>query len=103
MSEQELKTLYAQFCRDMLKQIELHESGKPTERWFDYTLGLCHNAGRYNWTLEIYQYGLFYKVLNDSILPFNNGDPKEYRKEHCEDTIYENPKRLAWLREHSKE
>lgn len=34
--------------------------------------------------------------------PFNMGDPDNYGDEANDDTVFKNPARLAWIKEHSK-
>lgn len=103
MNEQELKRAYARFCQAMLAQIDLHESGETTESWFNYQVGLCTNLANYDYRLSHYQGNLFFKSFQCRAAPFNNNDPAEYKVEHDTYTIYKNPKRLQWLREHSKD
>jgi hypothetical protein len=103
------------FCADVLKQIKLLNALKHAE-WFEETVGLCDNYK--NW---LYHHGLvddIYKrcvihlrdLFDGRTFPFNGeGNDAEYLiagddywREYDENLLYQNEKRLAFLKEWSE-
>lgn len=69
--------------------------------WFDSKVGLCLNCVRYNYSRDELQEHLFLAGLSP-IFPFNNNDTESsYTHEKHTDTLYQNPARLAWIKQHA--
>lgn len=94
------------FCREVLAAIKLPEKDQPS--WFYPDCGLCTNADSFDChfvTTKVYfelkeEFEFYY--LENRDFPFNI-DCYQYYNESDRNEIYENEKRLAFLREHAKD
>ena len=69
--------------------------------WFYSKVGLCSNCAAYNYSQDELQEHLVSAEL-DPAFPFNidEGD-SSYIHEKYTDTLYQNPARLAWIKQHA--
>ena len=67
--------------------------------WFDSQVGLCLNCVRYNYSQDELQEHLYYAGLSPTF-PFNNVR-SDYTYEKETRTLYQNPARLAWIKQHA--
>lgn len=68
--------------------------------WFCSKVGLCLNCVAYNYSQDELQEHLFSAGLSPTF-PFNNGEDSSYTHEKHTDTLYQNPARLAWIKQHA--
>ena len=105
MDNDQLRTLYAMFCQDMLEWVQ---EGMPYENphCFYKGVGLCSNLG--DWgdpahadALCTYQKSLFRDAGLDTGWPFD-GTREAYRAAKYGAGMYTNEARLQWLRDHAE-
>lgn len=105
MDNKQLRTLYAEFCRDMLEWIQ---GGKnyAHPHSFSERVGLCSNL--LDWgdlehiaALCEYQKNLFRDAGLDTVWPFD-GTREVYRDSNHGAGLYTNEARLQWLRDHAE-
>ena len=89
------------------------EGGCPDHELFSRHNAICHTTRfwfrhhRYPyWSVRYWPVLVYFKDLFDAEglnreVPFNNGSLKQFRAELDKGTVYQNPKRLAWLRSHT--
>lgn len=69
--------------------------------WFNPKVGLCLNCVAYNYSQDELQEHLFSAGLNPTY-PFNNDEGySSYTREKHTNTLYQNPNRLAWIKQHA--
>lgn len=88
------------FCRAVLKNIELEE--KERDDWFCESVGLCHNSNSYDKQNGTHVNNRLFGFFGKELYPFNNNSFHEYDREFLGNIMYENEKRLAFLREHAQ-
>ena len=87
-----------EFYNEMNKIIS-YPSYRPD--WFYSKVGLCLNCVAYNYSQAELQEHLFSAGLSP-VFPFNNDDAESsYTHEKRTDTLYQNPARLAWIKQHA--
>ena len=74
----------------------------PTYRpdWFYSKVGLCSNCVAYNYSQDDLQEHLVSAEL-DPVFPFNIDGDSSHTYEKYTDTLYQNPARLAWIKQHA--
>ncbi len=84
------------------------EGGCPDHVIFSRHNAICHTTKRWfnhhsyqDWLVLYYFKDLFDAEGFNIEAPFNNGSLKQFRAELDKGTVYQNPKRLAWLRSHT--
>lgn len=85
------------------------ESGCKGHKFFEADSGLCYNLSAFcrnanlsEAEINYYSYTLregFIRAAFEEHLPFN-ADYYSYRRESCQHTLYKNPARLAWIKNH---
>lgn len=103
-----ISSLLQQFFNEMERTV-ISKTDAPM--WFESTLGLCSNLRDflYSYNLRLDQFDevrnefkdLLKKEFNATVAPFNGPDEPSYFKEIETDTLYENKKRLAFIRKYS--
>lgn len=68
--------------------------------WFNPKVGLCLNCVAYNYSQDELQEHLFSAGLSP-VFPFNNNENSSYTHEKHTNTLYQNPARLAWIKQHA--
>ena len=68
--------------------------------WFYSQVGLCLNCVRYNYSQDELQEHLFSAGLSPNY-PFNIEGDSSYTDEKETRTLYQNPARLAWIKQHA--
>lgn len=86
-----------EFYNEMNKIIS-NPSYRPD--WFDAHCGLCSNCVAYNYSQDDLQEHLVSAEL-DTAFPFNIDGDSSYTYEKYTDTLYQNPARLAWIKQHA--
>lgn len=84
------------------------DDGRPEHPTFDADYGLCSNAYDYGeyflddgCAIADEQTDLFYDAGLDGEYPFNDLHDN-YMKESRNKTLMDNPRRLAWIKEHAQ-
>lgn len=94
-----------QFYRDLQEWLE---TGRPRHKTFDQQYGLCCNAAYYgdnffnDSSLEEEQADMFAAAGLCTEYPFNDGDHDSYMQESRSGDLFQNPTRLAWIKEHAQ-
>ncbi len=87
------------FYRDILAWVE---EGCPDHETFVRCAGLCYNLFTlFGYDLAREMDAQFKLAGLNPWYPFNHGSDSNYWSEKLSNTIYANPKRLAWIREHA--
>lgn len=92
------------FYKDIAAAIE---SDTPPE-WFYSDYGLCKNLESWCNCEGLHSFHLHQKMADQFVeaglsycFPFY-GSYDDYKNEHMLNTVYKNPARLAWIKEHAK-
>ena len=109
MDNAQLRTMYAEFCREMLKWVQdgLQDAVRATSvPKFNRRRGLCSNLEcwceeAYAEELHVYQVTLFQDAGLNPSWPFD-GTCQGYLDSKFGAGLYANEARLQWLRDHAE-